>query len=118
MIFAFVFSKLIYLIVHFELDNDDLLQYIYKSTVRFINTQKNQYKFETVFLNNFKKIAISKKESKQKESYQTFKDELITVFKDKYEKNALEFFNFYAWLDSKIYNITFADAIRVRKENL
>lgn len=111
-------SKLIYLIVHFELGNDDLLQYIYKSTVRFINTQKNQYKFETVFLNNFKKIAISKKESKQKESYQTFKDELITVFKDKYEKNALEFFNFYAWLDSKIYNITFADAIRVRKENL
>jgi len=111
-------SKLIYLIVHFELGNDDLLQYIYKSTVRFINTQKNQYKFETVFLNNFKKIAISKKESKQKESYQTFKDELITVFKDKYEKNALELFNFYAWLDSKIYNITFADAIRVRKENL
>jgi tetratricopeptide (TPR) repeat protein len=110
-------SKLIYLIVHFELGNDDLLQYIYKSTLRFFNSQKKQYKFENVFLENFKKIAISKKASKQVETYQTFKDELVSVFKDRYEKNALEFFNFYAWLDSKIFNITFADAIRLRKEN-
>ena len=54
-------SKLIYLIVHFELGNDDLLTYIYKSTVRYFNAQKNQYQFENVFLTNFKKIAISKR---------------------------------------------------------
>ena len=89
-----------------------------KSSIRFFKSQKNQYNFETVFLNNFKKIAISKKDSKQIETYKAFKNELITVFKDKYEKNALEYFNFYAWLDSKIYTITFADAIRVRKENV
>lgn len=41
----------------------------------------------------------------------------MAVFKDKYEKNALEFFNFYAWLDAKIHNISFADAIRIRRLN-
>ena len=110
-------SKLINLIIHFELGNDDLLSYIYKSSVRFFNNQKKQYKFETVFLDYFKKIALSKRDSKQKETYVKFKEELQTVFKDKYEKNALEFFNFYAWLDSKIHSITFAEAIQIRRQN-
>jgi hypothetical protein len=111
-------SKLINLIVHFELGNDDLLSYIYKSSVRFFSQQEKQYKFEIVFLDYFKKIALSKRDSKQKETYVKFKQELQKVFKDKYEKNALEYFNFYAWLDSKIHNISFADAIKIRRQNI
>lgn len=111
-------SKLINLIIHFELGNDDLLSYIYKSSVRFFNQQEKQYRFESVFLDYFKKIALSKRDSKQKETYVRFKEELQKVFKDKYEKNALEFFNFYAWLDSKIHNISFAEAIKIRKQNI
>ncbi|MBC7696249.1 MAG: hypothetical protein H7141_12475 [Burkholderiales bacterium] len=111
-------SKLINLIVHFELGNDDLLAYIYKSSVRFFAQQEKQYRFETVFLDYFKKIALSKRDSKQKETYIKFKEELEKVFKDKYEKNALEYFNFYAWLDSKIHTISFADAIKIRRQNI
>jgi tetratricopeptide (TPR) repeat protein len=110
--------KLINLIIHFELGNDDLITYIYKSTLRFFNQQEKQYKFEMVFLDYYKKIALSKKEGKQKETYIKFKQELQIVFKNKYEKNALEFFNFYAWLDSKIHNITFAEAIKIRRQNV
>ncbi len=110
-------SKLINLIIHFELGNDDLLSYIYKSSVRFFNQQEKQYKFEIVFLDYFKKIALSKRDSKQKDTYVKFKEELQKIFSDKYEKNALEYFNFYAWLDSKIHNITFAEAIKIRRQN-
>ncbi len=110
-------SKLINLIVHFELGNDDLLSYIYKSSVRFFNQQEKQYKFETLFLDYFKKIALSKRDSKQKETYIKFKEELKNVFNDKYEKNALEYFNFYAWLDSKIHNISFAEAVKIKRQN-
>ena len=111
-------SKLINLIVHFELGNDDLLSYIYKSSARFFNQHEKQYQFESVFLDYFKKIALSKRDGKQKETYVKFKEELEKVFKDKYEKNALEYFNFYAWLDSKIHNISFADAIKIRRQNI
>lgn len=111
-------SKLINLIVHFELGNDDLLTYIYKSSVRFFSQQEKQYKFETVFLEYFKKIALSKRDTKHKETYIKFKEELEKVFKDKYEKNALEYFNFYAWLDSKIHTISFAEAIQIRRQNI
>lgn len=111
-------SKLLNLIIHFELGNEDLLGYIYKSNLRFFNNQEKQYKFESVFLNYFKKIALSKRDSKQKETYIKFKEELQRVFKDKFEKNALEFFNFYAWLDSKIHNISFAEAIKIRRQNV
>lgn len=111
-------SKLINLIIHFELGNEDLIPYLYKSTVRFISNQDKQYKFESVFLDYFKKIALSKRDGKQKETYIRFKEELQKVFTDKYEKNALEYFNFYAWLDSKIHSISFSEAIKIRKQNM
>lgn len=111
-------SKLINLIIHFELGNDDLLPYLYKSTVRFVVSLDNPYKFETLFLDHFKKIALSKRKGNQLGSFVKFKEEMQIVFKDRYEKNALEYFNFYAWLDSKIHNISFSDAIKIRKQNL
>lgn len=111
-------SKLINLIIHYELNNFDLLPYIYKSTARFVSSLENQYKFETLFLEHFKKIALSKRDGKQTASIIKFKEEMQTVFKDKYEKNALEYFNFYSWLDSKIHNISFSDAIKIRKQNM
>lgn len=111
-------SKLINLIIHFELNNDDLLPYLYKSTARFVSSLDDKYKFEVLFLEHFKKIALSKREGKQQQSFLKFKEEMQEIFKDKYEKNALEYFNFYAWLDSKIHSITFSDAIKIRKQNM
>lgn len=111
-------SKLINLIIHFELGNEDLLPYIYKSTARFVSSLDNKYKFEVLFLEHFKKIALSKRDGKQSASFIKFKQEMQEVFKDRYEKNALEYFNFYAWLDSKIHNISFSDAIKIRKQNM
>ncbi|MGZ3882953.1 MAG: hypothetical protein ACXVP0_04100 [Bacteroidia bacterium] len=109
-------SKLINLIIHFELGNEDLLPYIYKSTQRFVASLDNRYRFETLFLDYFKKISLSKREGKQVNTYISFKEEMQKVFEDPYEKNALEYFNFYAWLDSKIHNISFSDAIKIRKQ--
>lgn len=111
-------SKLINLIIHFELANEDILPYIFKSTTRFVGSLDNKYKFEILFLEHFKKIALSKRDGKQVNSFIKFKEEMQQVFKDPYEKNALEYFNFYAWLDSKIHNISFSDAIKIRKQNI
>jgi hypothetical protein len=111
-------SKLINLIIHFELGNEDLLPYIYKSTQRFVASLDNKYHFETLFLDYFKKVSLSKREGKQVSTFVNFKGEMQKVFEDPYEKNALEYFNFYAWLDSKIHNISFSDAIKIRKQNM
>jgi hypothetical protein len=111
-------SKLVNLIIHFELGNEDLLPYIYKSTMRFVSGLDNKYDFEVLFLDHFKKIALSKRDSKQANSFLKFKEEMQNVFKDPHEKNALEYFNFYAWLDSKIHNISFSDAIKIRKQSM
>ncbi len=111
-------AKLVNLIIHFELGNDDLLPYIFKSTQRFVISLDNKYKFEILFLEYFKKISLSKREGKQLATYVSFKEEMQNIFKDPYEKNALEYFNFYAWLDSKIHNISFSDAIKIRKQNM
>lgn len=110
-------SKLVNLIIHFELGNEDLLPYIYKSTQRFVSSLDNKYQFEMSFLSNFRKISLSKREGRQMQTYVKFKEEMQQILKDPYEKNALEYFNFYAWLDSKIHSISFSDAIKIRKQN-
>jgi hypothetical protein len=110
-------SKLVNLIIHFELGNEDLLPYLYKSTQRFVSSLDTKYHFEVSFLNNFRKISLSKREGRQTQTFIKFKEEMQEIFKDPYEKNALEYFNFYAWLDSKIHSITFSDAIKIRKQN-
>jgi hypothetical protein len=110
-------SKLINLIIHFELGNEDLLPYIYKSTQRFVSSLENQYHFETSFLSHFRKISLSKREGRQTQTYIKFKEDMQQILKDPYEKNALEYFNFYAWLDSKIHSISFSEAIKIRKQN-
>ncbi len=105
---VYTFARLVNLIIHFELNNIDLLEYNIKSTKRFLTVNKRDFKLETVFLNEMRKLVKAKNEEKQKEQFITFKENLMKVFEDPYEKIALDYFDFILWLDSKITNQSFA----------
>lgn len=49
-----------------------------------------------------RKLVKAKNEEKQQEQFVTFKENLMKVFEDPYEKIALDYFDFILWLDSKI----------------
>lgn len=99
---VYTFARLVNLIIHFELNNIDLLEYNIKSTKRFLTVNKRDFKLETVFLNEMRKLVKAKNEEKQQEQFLTFKENLMKVFEDPYEKIALDYFDFILWLDSKI----------------
>lgn len=105
---VYTFARLVNLIIHFELNNIELLEYNIKSTKRFLTVNKRDFKLETVFLNEMRKLVKAKNEEKQKEQFITFKENLMKVFEDPYEKIALDYFDFILWLDSKITNQSFA----------
>jgi tetratricopeptide (TPR) repeat protein len=113
---VYAFARLVNLIIHYELGNYDLLDYTIKSTKRFVAKSQKNYKFETVFLKDFKKLIKTKNADDMNRVYVDFKDELVKVLEDPYEKAANEYFDFISWLDSKIEKVSFEKIVK-RKQN-
>jgi len=97
------FARIFNLIIHYELGNDDLVDYRSKSTHYFLDKKQRLYKVETAFLNFFQKTLpkiIGQKELVV--GFKDFKKELEEIVKDPFERRALEYFDFISWVDSKI----------------
>lgn len=107
------FSRILHLIVHFELGNEELLEYAVKSTYRFLYKRKRIYKIETGILNFIgKKLPKIKSQQDLMEAFKELRAELIEILKDPFEKKALDYFDFISWLNSKIENRSFAEIVK------
>ncbi len=106
------FAQILNLILHFELGNQDLLESIVKSTYRFLYTRNRLYKFENSVLNFVGKKLLKIKTHKELiEAFKELKTELEEIIIDRFEKQALEYFDFISWLESKIENRPFAEIV-------
>lgn len=108
------FARLFSLVVHYELQNYDLLDYMIKSTMRTYQKKRKEfvrgYEFEAVFLKYLKKIARAGEEDfKAKKLFTELKQELLLVIDDNYEKVVLKYFDYLSWIDSKIDGKPFAE---------
>lgn len=112
----FAFARILHLIVHYELHNLNILEYLFNSAQRYLSTRKRLFKLESVFLRFIKKLSniniLDKKKSK--ELFIEFRKELGPLTDDPYEKKAFDYFDFLAWLDSKIEDISFQKAYKKR----
>jgi hypothetical protein len=109
---VYTFARLVNLIIHYELGNYDLLDYTIKSTNRFVKKKQKNYRFEMVFLKNIKKLIKAKNADNLAATFIEFKDNIEEVMEDPYEATANEYFNFVAWLSSKIEKRSFAELVK------
>ena len=105
------FGRLLNLVIHFELGNDQLLEYIVKSTYRFLSNRKRLFKVESVMLKLLRRYPkwITKEETKL--GFSELLAELKALKRDEFERRAFDYFNFIAWLESKIEGISFEAAV-------
>ena len=108
----FTFAQLINLIIHYELGNYDLLEYTIKSTKRFVTKKQRNHQFETVFLKGMRKLIKVKNPDDLTQTLENFRTELNKVLEDPYEKVAIQYFDFIAWIDTKLLKKTYAELIR------
>ncbi|MCB0408930.1 MAG: hypothetical protein KDD29_01850 [Flavobacteriales bacterium] len=111
----FTFAQLINLIIHYELGNFDLLEYTIKSTKRFVDKKNRNFQFETVFLKGMRKLIKVKNPDDLSTTLENFRDELNKVMEDPYEKVAIQYFDFIAWIDTKLLKKTYAELIQGKK---
>lgn len=108
------FSRLFNLIIHYELENFDFLDYVAKSTNRYLNKTEKDFKIESVFVKQIKKLAKANSSIHTIEILESIQKEISELMKDSQERVVLEYFNIEAWLDSKLNTLSFAEAVKKR----
>ena len=110
------FSRLLNLILHYELENYDFLEYAIKSTNRYLSKTKRNYQIETVFIKYIRKISKVVDANAKMKIFKEMKievDELLNVHE---ERVILEFFDVSAWIYSKIHKLPFDQSVKILLE--
>jgi hypothetical protein len=106
------YARLFNLIIHYELGNNELLEYIIKSTHRYLNKKGRAYEVETLMLSSLKKLAKTYDKAGAKKEFEKMKPQLKKILKSESEQVALEYFDFESWVNSKITEQNFAEAVK------
>jgi len=107
------FSRIQLLLVYFESGKSDLLEYTIKSTHKYLKKNHQLYRVENIILGFLKKlIKIDGATKQMRVEYVKLQAELEKIFKNPYERNALNYFDFLSWIESKTNNLSFYSSIR------
>lgn len=106
-------SRILNLILHYELKNTMLLEYNAVSTYRFLYKSKRLYKLETIILNFIKKKMPNIYTPKEElDAFVGLRKEFVEISEHPYEKKAFEYFDYISWLDSKIEKKSFEEIVK------
>ncbi len=104
-------TRILMLLIHIENDEMDLLSYTSRSVNRFFKRTGNLNKVELLFFKFVKQLLSTKKDKRDiyKDTLQAF--EKISK-KDKEKSQAFNNIDFASWLESKIYEKSFAAVVK------
>lgn len=107
------FSRLLNLILHYELENYDFLEYAIKSTNRYLSKTKRNYQIESVFIKYIRKVSKVVDASVKMKVFKEMKEEVDALLNIHEERVILEFFDVSAWILSKINKVPFDGAVKI-----
>jgi uncharacterized protein YeeX (DUF496 family) len=104
-------SRILNLLVHFDLNDFDLLEYEVKSTYRYLSKRQKLYRFESTILDYMRKAFRTKTEGELLELFVELRSELENLVRDPFQKKPLDSLALIPWLESKITKKPFADVL-------
>jgi len=107
------FARILSLICHYEMGNQDVIDYYIRSTYRFLMKKKNlqlYQKYILSFLRRLGSVQISNQEMIIR--FNLLRSQLLPLEDNPYEKRAFIYFDIISWLESKIENRLVQDVIR------
>ena len=105
-------ARIFNLIIHYEIDNRDLLEYQVRSTYRFLYKRNRLYKFENIMLEFIRKrLPYLYTRLEIKAAFIELRNELYEISKNPFEAKVLFHFDIISWLDSKINESSLAEVV-------
>jgi hypothetical protein len=108
------FARFFNLVIHYELENFELIEYLLKSTNRYLKKHDKEYQSEQVILKFFRKLSKVQTDSSRSAIFKEFKVSLEKLMENPKEQVILQYFDFTSWIDSKIKRIPLSEAIKLR----
>ncbi len=109
------FALILRMIVQYEMQKQDLLEYTVRSAYRFLYKRDKLYRFEGIILDFIRKRSPHlDTRKKQVEAFKDLHAELLPLTKDPYERNAFAYFDIMSWLESKIDEKPYAEIVHAK----
>lgn len=109
------FARILNLLIHYELNNYDLIEYIMKSTRRYLSNKNKLHQFELTVLSYIRKLINAQTKEDKSYIFNEWKYDLKTLSKDFLEINAFEYFDFISWIECNIMNKSFSAIVKDKK---
>lgn len=108
------FARILNLIAHFEMQNYDLIEYLVKTTYRFLSKMSDMHRVQKEILFFLRKLP-STPEEKLVDAFKVLLKELKQLRSDPYEKRPFLYLDLISWLESKIAGIPVQKVIRTKR---
>jgi hypothetical protein len=105
------YSRLLHLIAHYELGNDNLLEYLIKSVYRFMAKMENLSLVEEEIF-RFLRKSFQLRPMELKPGFSELLERLKTYEKNRFETRAFVYLDIISWLESKIRDVPVQKIIR------
>jgi hypothetical protein len=105
------FTRILNLMVHFELENYQLIEYSANSTLRYLKKIDRNYNIESYFVKQIKKISKGIYDNVDT-SFDDLKIGLTKYLNDNQEKVILDYIDVVSWVSSKVEGCSFEEAVK------
>lgn len=105
---SYSISKILAIVIHSELGNQDILDSVIRSAYRHLQKQGHLFAMERIILRSFRKLGNIVDNATLQQFLQQLRTELSAAAHDPKEARVLEHFHFIRWIDAKIANTTVA----------
>lgn len=106
------FTRLLNILIHFELENNEYVDSLAGSSLRYLNKLQNEHQIESVFIKQLRKIAKTNDAKKERVKFQKVLDEINELLVEENERVILEYIDIVSWLESKINNQSFSEMVQ------
>ena len=96
------FTRILNLITHYELGNNDVIEYYLRSTYRYLLKKEDLHLFQQTILDFIKNLSKVSNDEELIERFKVLRDKMVELSKSKYDKRAFVYFDIISWLESKI----------------
>lgn len=106
------FARILSLICHFELGNDDLVESNIKSTYRYFTKKGNLSLYQKYILDFLKRLLMEKEIKNVRNRFVALKEQMESLGSNKFERRAFLYFDIISWLEAKIENRSLQDFVK------
>ena len=105
-------ARILQIITHYELGNIQFLEYLLRSTYRYLYRRNRMYAFEQRIIKFIKKSRNIITKKALREEFIRLRADFQSMLDSPKEEPILRYVDFISWLDSKIENKSFAQVIQ------